>query len=141
MLFTKEGNHKDVLRFQSIPVLLPPLLNMALASEAMQFGGSPLGLYIPTGCFCTCCKSSVLTSGLTLNTLSWTPLIYVSHALRGCFHCRGIITSNVVCTPATQTISIELVCHNSRTDSENSIACSLGYANPNSAEPKEMQSG
>ena len=136
----KEGNHKDLLMFQSIPVSLPPLLGMALASEAMQFGGSASGTTRSYWLFCMCCESSVLTNGLTLNTLSWTPLIHISHALRGCFHCGGIITSDVVCTPATQTISIELR-HNSRTDSENSIACSLGYPNANSAEPQEMQSG
>lgn len=123
--------------FQSIPVLLPPLLDMALASKAMQFGGSASSTIHSYWLFCMCCKGSILTSGLTLNMLSWTSLIHISYALRGCFHCRGIITSDVVCTPATQTISIELLHHNSRTDTENGITCSLGYPNPNSAEPKE----
>lgn len=125
--------------FLSVPLSLPSLLDMALASEATQFGGSASGTIHSYCLFCMCHESSVLTSSLALNTLSWTPLTHISHALRGCFHCRGIITSDVVCTPATQTISIELLHHNSRTDSENSIACSQA-TNPN-LEPKEMQPG
>lgn len=108
----KEGNHTDLLLFQpgpvSSPVLLPPFLHVTLASEASPLEVVPLGLYVPTGCF-ACAVSSVFVSGLTLNALSWTPLLYLSRALRGSLHCRGIIISDVVRTPVMQTIPRELI--------------------------------
>lgn len=108
----KEGNHTDLLRFRSVPVpvpvSLPPFLDMTLASEASHLEVVSLGLYVPTGCFASA-VSSVFVSDLTLNTLSRTPLLYLSHAWRGSLHCRGITTSDVVCTPAMQTIPREFI--------------------------------